>query len=140
MAEMENLRIILVDDNLKFRESVKDLLTQVYNHNIIAEAGNGIEFLALPKSLRPDLIFMDLSMPKMDGFEATREYYWEFPKSRIIAITNHIEKAYLLKLIEAGFKGCIFKYNVFSEISPAIEKVMNNQLWFPGDYAIGKNL
>ncbi len=134
---MEKLKIILVDDNQKFRESIKDLLIHVYKYDVIAEASNGEEFLNLPKSLLPNIIFMDLSMPQIDGFEATKNYFWEFPKSKIIAVTNHVEKAYLLKLIEVGFKGCIFKYNFFDEVHPAITAVMSGELWFPGEFNIG---
>ncbi len=133
---MEKLKIILVDDNLKFRESIKDLLIHVFKHYVIAEADNGEEFLNLSKTLLPDVILMDLSMPQVDGFEATKKYFWDFPKSRIIAVTNHVEKAYLLKLIEVGFKGCIFKYNIFDEVQPAIEAVMTGELWFPGEFNI----
>jgi len=133
---MEKLKIILVDDNLKFRESIKDLLIHVFKHDVIAEADNGLEFLNLSKTLLPDIILMDLSMPQVDGFEATKKYFWDFPKSKIIAVTNHVEKAYLLKLIEVGFKGCIFKYNIFDEVQPAIESVMSGELWFPGEFNI----
>jgi len=137
---MGTLKIILVDDNKMFRESIKDLLVHVFKYQVIAEANNGEEFLNLPKSLKPDIILMDLSMPQIDGFEATKKYYWDFPTSRIIAVTNHIENAYLVKLIETGFKGCIFKYNIFNEIQPAIKTVMSGELWFPDEYKTDNKL
>jgi DNA-binding NarL/FixJ family response regulator len=137
---MKTICIILVDDNQRFRESIKDLLTNEYKYQVIAEANNGEEFIHLSKTLKPDIILMDLSMPQIDGFEAIRKYFWEFPASKIIAVTNHVEKAYLDKLIESGFKGCIFKYNFFNEIKPAIEMVMSGKLWFPGDFQIGDTL
>ena len=137
---MKTLRIILVDDNQKFRESIKDLLVNVFKYDVIAEANNGEEFISLPRGLQPDIILMDLSMPQMDGFEATKNYFWDFPNSKIIAVTSHVEKAYLLKLIESGFKGCIFKYNIFDEIQPSIKAVMAGELWFPGEYKIEDDL
>jgi DNA-binding NarL/FixJ family response regulator len=133
---MEKIKIILVDDNIKFRDSIKDLLTNVCKYNVIAEASNGEEFLKIPKTLKPDVILMNLAMPEVDGFEATRQYNWDFPNSKIIAVTNHVEKAYLLKLIETGFKGCIFKYSIFNEVQPAIKAVMSGELWFPSEYKI----
>ncbi|HAN76364.1 MAG TPA: hypothetical protein DCQ31_00640, partial [Bacteroidales bacterium] len=68
---MEALKIIIVDDNVKYRESLADLITQVLKFEVIAQASDGEEFLQISNKLRPDIILMDLSMPKMDGFLAT---------------------------------------------------------------------
>lgn len=133
---MGKLKIILVDDNQIFRESIKDLLVNKFGYNVIAEASDGSEFLELPKNLRADIVLMDLSMPEVDGFKATKRYFWDFPQSKIIAVTNHVEKAYLLKLIEVGFKGCIFKNDIFTELQPAIECVMAGKMWFHDDLEI----
>jgi len=128
---MESINIIIVDDNIQFRTSLKDLLINKCKLNVIAEAADGHEFLKLPKTLLPDIVLMDLSMPTIDGFAATKKYFWDFPKSKIIAVTNHTEMAYLRRMIEVGFKGCIFKSNCFNEIENAIATVMSGALWFP---------
>jgi len=133
---MTKLKIILVDDNQIFRDSIKDLLENKFGYEVIAQAGNGEDFLNLPKSLKPDVILMDLSMPQIDGFTATKKYFWDYPQSKIIAVTNHIEKAYLLKLIETGFKGCIFKNDIFAELQPAIQNVTSGKMWFHDDLNI----
>lgn len=127
---MEKVKIILVEDNQQFRESIKELLIIKYCYEVIAEANNGEEFLSLGESLSPDIILMDLSMPNINGFEATKKYFWQFPKSKIIAVTGSIETTFLDKLIEVGFKGCVFKHNVFDEIQKAIETVLSDKMWF----------
>jgi DNA-binding NarL/FixJ family response regulator len=127
---MNHIKLILVEDNLKFRASLKELLEKKYNYTIIAEASDGKEFNDLEINQPPDIILMDLSMPNMDGFEATKKYFWKFPTSKIIAITASHEIAFLDKLIEVGFKGCVFKNNIFNELNQAISAVLENKMWF----------
>jgi DNA-binding NarL/FixJ family response regulator len=74
---------------------------------------------------------MDLSMPVIDGLAATKNYFWDFPHSKIIAVTNHTEMAYLLQMLQVGFKGCIFKNNIFNEVQQAMMAVLDDKLWFP---------
>jgi len=127
---METTKIILVDDNKQFRESIKDLIINVLKFEVVGEAENGSEFLKLP-NLNFDIILMDLSMPELNGFEATKKFLWGYPKSNIIAVTNNYEDSYLLELIQCGFKGCIFKYNIFNDLLPAIKTVISGKYWFP---------
>jgi DNA-binding NarL/FixJ family response regulator len=136
---METINIILVEDNLKFRASLKELLEKKYNYKVIAEASDGKEFNEHNVMLNPDIVLMDLSMPNMDGFEATKKYFWNFPHSKIIALTASVEIAFLDSLIEAGFKGCVFKDNVFNEIDDAICAVTTEKLWFKHVKSLRKN-
>lgn len=133
---MESIKIIIVDDNIKYRESLADLITQVLKYEVIAQASDGEDFLQISKNLRPDIILMDLSMPKMDGFLTTKKYMHQFPHSKVIAVTNSIERAYLVRLIEAGFKACIFKHTMFTDLQPAIEAIMLDKYWFPNNIEI----
>lgn len=127
---MKNLKFILVDDNNEFRKALGELLEIEFSAKIIAEASNGKEFLELNNSYHADIILMDLFMPEMNGIEATKPYVWKYPHSKIIAITMHAEKAYLQQLVEAGFKGCIFKNNIFNELKNAVEAVLDNKFYF----------
>lgn len=79
---------------------------------------------------------MDIMMPELNGIEATKNLLLQNPKTKVIAVTMHAEKAYLAELIKAGFKGCIFKNKLFEEIKTAITKVKNNKLYFPVDIKI----
>jgi DNA-binding NarL/FixJ family response regulator len=128
---IKNTKIILVDDNIAFRTVLKKLLEIEYGCAIIAEVSNGIEFLELPCLCWADLVIMDLMMPKMDGFNATRKVSWHLPNLKIIAVTMHYDKTYLRNLIENGFKGCIFKSNLYDNLLEAITTVLRGDLYFP---------
>jgi DNA-binding NarL/FixJ family response regulator len=133
---MKPLNIILVDDNDAFRVALKNILINEFNARIIGEASNGAEFLQLTNCNTADIILMDVMMPDIDGITLTKNALWSNPSLRFIAITMHYDKVYLISLLGAGFKGCVFKSNIFSEIDLAIDKVMNGQLYFPDDILI----
>jgi DNA-binding NarL/FixJ family response regulator len=125
------LNIILVDDNIQFRKTLKCLLEERFGYNIIAEASDGKEFLELANLYEADIVLMDLIMDVMDGFEAAKRATYRYKGINIIAITMHIETVFLRKLIESGFNGCIYKSNLFTEIDKAIKSVMNKNLYYP---------
>jgi DNA-binding NarL/FixJ family response regulator len=127
---MKDLKFILVDDNHEFRQGLKALLETEFSAKVIAEASNGKEFLELSNHRLADIIIMDLMMPEKDGIAATKPFIWKSPYAKVIAVTMHNDNAYLQQLIEAGFKGCIFKNNIFTEIKIAVETVMSGQFYF----------
>ena len=128
---MTGLKVIIVDDNIQFRYHLKSFIEDELNINIIGEASNGIEFLELPNTDSADIILMDIAMDLMDGFEATKRALWNNRNVKIIAITMHWEKIVLQRLLESGFKGCVYKNNIFTELEKAINTVISGQLYFP---------
>lgn len=128
---MEKLKVIVVDDSKRFRESLKLLLENVFNVEIIAEASNGNEFLALEEAFVSDIIFMDLCMTNGNGWDTAKEFIDKYPNAKIVAVTMFTDKAYLVQLIEIGFKGCIYKNDIIHHIKNAIDSVMNGRLYFP---------
>lgn len=135
---MNSIKIILTDDNDPFRNALKNVLINKFNADIIGEASSGAEFLKLTNLHLADIILMDVMIPDIDGITLTKETLWLQPTLRFIAITMHYDKVYLTTLMEAGFKGCVFKSNIFSEISGAISKVMSGRLYFPSDIILDK--
>jgi len=131
MDKIKGVKIILVDDNIPFRTALRRLLQTQFGCEIIAEASDGEEFLMLSNLGSADIVIMDLMMPKKDGLKATHEINWTYPFLKIIAVTMHCDKVYLKELIEKGFKGCIFKNNLYDKIYEAIDTVMNDHLYFP---------
>jgi len=128
---MKPLKIILVDDNEAFRKALKMLLTYEYNAEIIGEASNADEFWDIKDCYSADIILMDVMMPDVDGITLTKKILWERNNMKVIAITMHYEEVYLTTLLEAGFKGCIFKNNLVNDLGPALESVNLGNIFFP---------
>ena len=119
------MKIIIVDDNTEFRYTLKLFIEQKLNHTVIADAASGEVFLELdPTILREaDIILMDIMMNQIGGIEATQRITWKHNHLKIIAVTMHIEKVFLAQILEAGFKGCVFKSNIFLTLEKALQEV-----------------
>lgn len=127
------LKIIVIDDNKIFRESISHYITKRLGYEVIASFEDSLEFLESPIYYKADIVLMDIEMPKMDGITLTKKLILKDASLKIIAITSYQDKAYLTKLIYAGFKGCVFKNNIYEELNKAIKKVLNKRLYFPND-------
>lgn len=136
--EVNKRKIILVDDNIQFRTNLKNYIESDLNCIVIAEASNGNEFILLPNIKHADVILMDIAMDGMDGFEATQQILWKCFHLQIIAITMHMEKVYLVQLLETGFKGCVFKSDIFNHLRVAIDTVMNGKFYFPQNILVDR--
>ncbi|HEY9123339.1 MAG TPA: response regulator transcription factor [Bacteroidales bacterium] len=132
----KRLKILIVDDSSSFRSAAAMFLTNELNCEIVGEAATGREFLKMIKNLDVDIVLMDIQMPDMDGISATKEWCLRYPHTKVLAITMFTDKAFLLQLIEAGFKGCVFKASFFSEILTAIEAIMDGKLYFEKDMPV----
>ncbi|MBN2486547.1 MAG: response regulator transcription factor [Bacteroidales bacterium] len=128
---MQGLKVILVDDNEPFRNALKNVLMNKFHAQIIGEASCGAEFKELTNLHLADIILMDVMMPDIDGITLTKNALWTNKHLKFIAITMHYDKVYLTSLMGAGFRGCVFKSNIFSEIHNAIEMVMEGKRYFP---------
>lgn len=133
MKIMKALKYILVDDNEQFRCALSTVLITKFNAEILDEAANADEALKIKTWHLADIIFIDVFIPGKDGIQLAKELLWHNNNLKIIAITMHIEKVYLLKLIEAGFRGCIFKHDLVAQLNEAIDNVIGGGLFFPKD-------
>ena len=130
---MENLRIVLVEDHTILREGLRALLSADPNFEIIGEAQNGREAVRCVEKLEPDLLLMDLSMPRMSGMEAIREIKRRYPEVKIIALTVHKTEEYLLTTLKAGADGYVLKDATHEELVMAIKNVMRGKSYLsPG--------
>jgi len=113
-------KIILVDDQPTFRFTLRNILEDAGEIEIIAEASDGLEFLELLKTHKPDIVFMDIEMPRMNGIEATKEAMKEFPDLVIIGLSLYENQNYINQLIESGAKGYLLKmsnnFNLYRHI------------------------
>lgn len=125
--------IIIVDDHLIFRQGLKSIISQENFANVIGEASNGLEFLELLSSRKPDLVLMDIDMPHMNGLEATEKAMKLMPDLRIIAFTMFGDEEYYYKMIDRGVKGFILKTSGIGELENAIRDVMLGESYFSNE-------
>ncbi len=119
-----NVRIVLADDHTILREGLRALLSADPNFEIIGEAGDGREAVRCVEKLGPDLLLMDLSMPRMSGMDAISEIKKRYPQTKIIALTVHKTEEYLLSTLQAGVDGYVLKDATHDELVMAIHNVM----------------
>ena len=131
---MENrLSIVLADDHTILREGLRALLTADSSFEIVGEARDGREAVRCVEKLGPDLLLMDLSMPRMSGMDAIREIKKRYPETKIIALTVHKTEEYLLTTLQAGADGFVLKDATHGELITAIKSVMGGKSYLsPG--------
>jgi two-component system response regulator NreC len=120
---MSKIRILLADDHMVVRLGLKALIESEPDMEVIGEAGNGLEAIAQARALSPDVIVMDISMPELDGLEATRRIRAEFPRCQILILTVHAQERYLFPVLKAGAAGYVLKSTVDTELLDAIRTV-----------------
>jgi len=118
---MKKIRVLIVDDHTLVRDGIRALLSLVSDIEVVGEAANGKEALEKVRELLPDVVLMDLSMPLMSGLEATRRIRKEFPRMRVLALTQYDDSEYVIPVIEAGACGFVTKMMAFSELAQAIQ-------------------
>ena len=122
---MENkLRIVLADDHTILREGLRALLSADPNFDIVGEAKDGREAVRCVEKLEPNLLLMDLSMPRMSGMDAISEIKRRYSETKIIALTVHKTEEYLLTTLQAGVDGYVLKDATHDELVLAIHNVM----------------
>jgi len=127
---MEKLNIIIVDDHKLFREGLKILLRNLEEVNEIWEAQDGEVFLNMLKTLHPDLVLMDIEMPRVNGVEATIKALETYPELKILALSMYSDEEYFQKMVDAGVCGFLLKNSEFSEVRKAIITVAQGNNYF----------
>ncbi|MHA2067305.1 MAG: response regulator [Candidatus Thorarchaeota archaeon] len=120
---MNKIRILVVDDHAIFREGICALLSLHDDLEIVGEASEGKEAIEKAQQLMCDVVIMDISMPGMDGLEATRRIRKRIPKIKVLVLTQHDNKEYLLSAIRAGAAGYVPKGALSSELVSTIHAI-----------------
>jgi DNA-binding NarL/FixJ family response regulator len=120
-------KVLIADDHKIVREGLKALIDKQESMQVVAEADNGLEAVRLARKLQPDVVIMDLGMPQMNGIEATREVTAHEPGIKVIALSMHSDKRFVLQMIKAGASGYVLKDSAFEELITAIKTVVSNQ-------------
>jgi len=127
---MKRLRILLADDHKIIRDGLKLLVNDQPDMHVVGEAGNGSEVLEKAREFKPNVVVMDLSMPVMNGLQATARLKEECPEIRVVALTVHEDESYLRQLCKAGAAGYVLKRSAGDELIQAIRTVANGGLYF----------
>ena len=117
-------RILIVDDNLALREGIKSILLSFPAFDIVGEAADGVEALNSVERLLPDLVLMDISMPRMDGITANQEIKKKWPGTKILVFTVYKTTEYLAAPHEAGADGYLLKDSSRVELIQSIENIL----------------
>ena len=120
-------KIIIADDHAVLREGMRNLLERENDFEIIGEASDGEEAVRLVSELKPDVVLMDIVMPKLTGIEATRQIKQTSPTTNILVLTAYSDIRYILGLLEAGACGYLLKNARSSEIAGAIRAVQSGE-------------
>jgi len=126
---MDAIRLMLVDDHDVVRVGLKSFLQTQDGLSVVAEAGNGEKAIELALQVKPDIILMDITMPGMDGMEATRRLHTLCPECLVLALTVHDDKQYFMQMLAAGASGYITKQSAADDLVAAIRTVAQGNLY-----------
>ena len=123
----DKIRILVVDDHAILRAGLRALLSAEPDIEVVSEAGNGLEAVAQTEKLSPDIVLMDITMPVMDGLEATRRIHQSCPEVKVLVLTIHDSEEYLFQILEAGGAGYLVKDSADTDLVNAIHAVYRGE-------------
>ena len=126
-----SIKVLLVDDHRIFREGLRSLIEKDGTAVVTGEAGNGAEAVRLANELAPDLVIMDLTMPVMNGIDATREIVKKHPGTRVLALSMESDRFFVVEVLKAGATGYLLKETAFAELADAITTVAGGETYLP---------
>ncbi|MET0622052.1 MAG: response regulator transcription factor, partial [Pyrinomonadaceae bacterium] len=126
---MNKLRVLLADDHKIVREGLKLLVNSQPDMEVVGEADNGRVAIALARELQPDVVVMDVSMPELNGLEATKKLVRLYPEIKVLTLTRHADDGYLQQLLRAGASGYVLKLSAADELVRAIRAVVAGKIY-----------
>ncbi len=120
---MPKIKVLVADDHTILRDGICALLALAEDMEVVGEASNGSEALEMVEKVNPDVVLMDIAMPIMNGLEATLRLHKEFPRTRVLVLTQYDDREYVLPAIQAGASGFISKIAASSELISGIRSV-----------------
>lgn len=126
-------RILIAEDHTLLREGLRSMIAAIPDFEVVGEARDGKEALLLAISLKPDLVMMDLSMPVMNGIEATRQVRRRLPQTRILVLTVQKSEEYVREALQAGANGYVLKDATYDELVSALRHVLDGKVYLSPD-------
>jgi len=122
-----SIRILLADDHEIFREGIHALLDKEPDIQVVAGADSGKETVRLVKELRPDVVVLDITMPDLNGIEATHQIKKKIPNTKVLCLSMHSDRKFVLEMFRAGASAYLLKNCAFKELVRAIHAAVANQ-------------
>jgi DNA-binding NarL/FixJ family response regulator len=122
-------RILIVDDHKILREGLRSLIEKNQAMEVIAEAEDGRAAVQLARKLQPDIVVMDISMPGMNGIEATRQIVKEFPGIKVVALSMHTDSQFVSEMLKAGVSGYVLKHEAMENLVHAINCIKEQKIF-----------
>lgn len=130
---MNPLRVVLADDHTIVRKGLRVLLDDTGYMQVVAEAKDGCEVLNLVDQHHPDVVIMDISMPHINGLEATRRVKSKYPEMKVVILTMHLDEEYIVQSLRAGAHSYLVKQSAPKELVHAIERAMDDKLYISAE-------
>jgi DNA-binding NarL/FixJ family response regulator len=132
---MKKTRVLLADDHQLVRAGFCSLLKRNRSVQVVAEASDGRETLDLIKKYEPDVVLMDIAMPRLNGLEAVARVRKEFPNTKVLILSMHSNEEYVIKALRAGASGYLVKDAAVGELGQAIRAVMKGETYFSSRFS-----
>jgi DNA-binding NarL/FixJ family response regulator len=126
---MTRVRVLLADDHTLVRAGIRALAESLEGLEVVGEADNGRDAVALAKSLRPDLVIMDISMKELNGIDAAAQIVAEVPGARVLMLSMHTTEDFVRRALRAGASGYLVKDSAPLELRLAIEAIMRDETY-----------
>ncbi|MDR1684070.1 MAG: response regulator transcription factor [Elusimicrobiota bacterium] len=130
-VKKKNVRVLIADDQTLFREGIKDVLTGEKWIEVVGEAADGEEAVALTKKLKPEVVLMDIKLPKLDGIAATRQIKAAVPEVNVLMLSSFEDEAHVMEAIKAGANGYLSKMLPAAELVNSIRTFTTEGLMIP---------
>jgi DNA-binding NarL/FixJ family response regulator len=130
MVKEKRITVLLADDNALVRTEFKKILALEDDLEVVGEARNGQQAVAMAKKLRPALVLMDVVMPLLNGLQATCQILKAHPASKVLVLSAHSDEAYIAAAVNSGAKGYLIKQTSIDNVCEAIRKVHNGNTFF----------
>jgi DNA-binding NarL/FixJ family response regulator len=127
---MKRITILLADDHTVVRQGFRQMLELEKDFQVVGEAQDGREAVAMVKQLRPDVVLMDIAMPRLNGFEATRQILKTVHDTKVLILSAHNDDAFIIEATHIGAAGFLLKQNSAHMVGDAIRQVQNGKTFF----------